>query len=95
MDPNQQAPQPAPEPIKATGANSYLKPYKGKGAIFFDNFLGGFAWSFGSLIGLALIAVFVGYLISQIDLIPIIGGFIAQIMQDATSRLQLPIQPIE
>ena len=93
MDPNQQtAQQINQQPIKATGANSYLKPYKGRGAIFLDNFLGGIAWSFGSFIGLAIIAVIAGYLISRIDLIPIIGNWIAAILQDATSKFQPHIQ---
>lgn len=91
-NPNSQTNEKAPEPQKATGANKYMMPYKTKGQIMFDNFLGGLFWSFGSFLGLTIIAIGVGYLITQIDLIPIIGSFIAAILQDATSRLQLPIK---
>ena len=96
MDENNPAPQPVKNEQntqKATGAYRYMQPYKTKRQIAVDNFLGGLFWSFGSFIGLALIALFVGYLISQIDLVPIVGTWIAQVMQDATSRLELPIQP--
>ena len=97
MDPNQQSNQQTTQqvnqqPTKAIGANSYLNPYKSRKAIFFDNFLGGIAWSFGSFLGLAALALIIGFLVSKIDLVPIIGAWIAQILQDATSRLQLPSQ---
>jgi len=79
------------QPAKATGANQYLQPYKSKKAIIFDNFLGGLSWSFGSFLGLAIITVIAGYVISQIDLIPLIGSWITAILEDATSRIQPPI----
>ena len=78
--------------LKATGANQYLQPYKSKKQIFIDNFLGGIAWSLGSLLGLTIITVIAAYLISRIDLIPIIGSWVAQILQDATSKIQPPIR---
>jgi hypothetical protein len=98
MDPNQIAAQPiqtmqevqsAPE--KATGANKYLQPYKSRRAIILDNFLGGLFWSLGTFLGLAVLTLVVGYFISKIDLIPIIGSWIAKILEDATSRIQPPI----
>ena len=92
MEPNNPESQTPQSDQKAAGAYKYLQPYKTKGQIIIDNFLGGLFWSFGSFIGLAAIAVLVGYLISRIDLIPIIGSWIASILQDATSRLQLPVQ---
>lgn len=87
MDPNQQAPD---EPQKASGVNKYLQPYKSRWKILLDNFLGGLAWGLGSFIGLAILAVISGLVISKIDLIPIIGTWIAQIMNDATSKYQVP-----
>jgi len=91
MDPSQQAQQIQQEPQKATGANKYLQPYKSRWKILIDNFLGGIAWSLGTFVGLGLLAVIVGYVISKIDLIPILGTWIAQIMNDATFKLQPPI----
>ena len=89
MDPNQ---SPEQKPLKATGANKYLQPYKSRWKILFDNFLGGFAWGLGSFIGLAILAVAAGYIFSKINLIPILGTWIAQILQDATSKVQMPVQ---
>lgn len=81
-----------PEP-KATGANKYLQPYKTKRQILFDNFLGGIAWSLGTLFGLTVIAVIIGFIISRVNLIPIIGDWMAQIIQDATGKIQPPTFP--
>ena len=89
MDPNQ---SPEQKPLKATGANKYLQPYKSRWKILFDNFLGGLAWGLGSFIGLAILAVAAGYIFSKINLIPILGTWIAQILQDATSKVQMPVQ---
>lgn len=98
MDPNQIAAQPIqtmqevqPAPEKATGANKYLQPYKSRPKIFIDNFLGGLAWSLGTFLGLAILAATIGFFVSKINLVPIIGSWIAQILQDATSRIQPPI----
>lgn len=93
MDPNQTT-QPVPEqtPTKATGANKYLQPYKSRGKIMLDNFLGGLAWSLGSLVGLVILTAASAYFISKIDLVPLIGSLVAQILQNATSQFQPPIR---
>lgn len=77
---------------KADGANKYLQPYKSKRQIMFDNFLGGLFWSLGTFVGLTILVGISGYFISKIDLIPIIGGWMSQIVQEATSNLQPPIR---
>lgn len=87
MDPNQSDQQ---TPTKATGANKYLQPNKSRRAIIFDNFLGGFFWSLGTFLGLGILTVAIGYFLSKVDLVPIIGSWMAQILQDATQRLQPP-----
>lgn len=58
--------------------------------ILWHNFLGGIAWGLGITIGAAIILAFGGFLISQINLIPIIGEYvkdIAEYVQNASSRL--------
>lgn len=90
MDPNQPV-QLAPQASqKATGANKYLNPYKSRKAIMFDNLLGGLFWSLGTFLGLGILTVVVGYFLSKVDLVPIIGSWMAQILQDATTKLQPP-----
>lgn len=57
-----------------------------------DNFLGGIAWGLGTVVGISLIAVTVGFLISKIDLIPIIGDWLANVLrytQASLSRSQV------
>lgn len=78
--------------IKADGANKYLQPYKNKKQIMFDNFLGGLFWSLGTFVGLTILVGAAGYFIAKIDFIPIIGGWMSQIVQEATSNLQPPIR---
>lgn len=85
MDPNQPIQQP-----KATGSNKYLQPYKSRRAIMFDNFLGGLFWSLGTFLGLGLLTVIVGYFLSKIDLVPIIGKWMAEILQNTTTQIQPP-----
>lgn len=77
---------------KATGANKYLLPYKTRRTIFVDNFLGGIAWSFGTFVGLAVLVIIAGFIISKINLVPIIGGWLGQILQEATSKVQFPVK---
>lgn len=74
-------------PQKTSGASKYLQPYKTKGQIIIDNFLGGISWSLGTLIGFTLIAVLAGFFISRINLIPIIGNWLADIMRHASQNL--------
>ncbi len=88
MDPNQPVEQTS---TKATGSNKYLNLYKSRRAIMFDNFLGGFFWSLGTFIGLGLLTVAAGYFLSKIDLVPIIGKWMAQILQNATTQIQPPV----
>ena len=90
--PNQPVQQASDAPQKATGANKYLNPHKSRKAIMFDNFLGGLFWSLGTFIGLGLLTVVTGYFLSRIDLVPIIGKWMAEILQNATSQIQPPVR---
>lgn len=94
MDQNQLVQQPEQSPQKASGSNKYLNPYKTRRAIMFDNFLGGLFWSLGTFLGLAVLTVIATYFVSKIDLVPIIGKWIAEILQNATTQIQpqIPIQ---
>lgn len=59
-------------------------------AILLHNFLGGIAWGLGVTVGAAIILALGGFLISNIDVVPFIGEFVANIaeyVQDSSSRL--------
>lgn len=64
--------------------------YKSRKRLILDNFMGGIAWSLGTFIGFGAVAVLIGYVFSQINLIPIIGSWISDIMKDTVSRIQPP-----
>lgn len=53
--------------------------YRSRKKILFDNFLGGLVWSLGMWVGTTVILGVSIYLFSQIDLVPIIGNFVADV----------------
>lgn len=57
--------------------------YRGRKKMMIDNFLGGVMWSLGTLVGGAIIILIIGILISKIDLVPIIGSWLREILQEA------------
>lgn len=62
------------------------KVYRSKKEIFIDNFIGGIAWAAGSMVGLAIMFAIVGYLLSRIDLVPILGDFLGNVMRDMVEK---------
>jgi hypothetical protein len=53
---------------------------KRRGQIFLDNFLGGIAWALGATVGLAVIVALLGFILQNINLVPFVGGFIADVI---------------
>jgi len=53
---------------------------KKRSQIFLDNFLGGIAWALGATVGLAVIVTLLGFILKNINLVPFVGGFIADII---------------
>lgn len=56
------------------------KVYRSKKEIILHNFLGGIAWGLGVTIGLSVVLAILGFIFSKVDFIPVIGGFITQIV---------------
>ena len=50
------------------------------------NFLGGIAWSLGILIGTGIIFGVITYFVRQIDFVPVLGKFLAGVIQAAQSN---------
>lgn len=73
---------------KVTGANKYELPYRSRHEIMVNNFIGGLTWSIGAFIGIALLSVIVGLIISKINLVPVIGNWLSDILKVATHNLQ-------
>ncbi len=53
---------------------------KRRGQILIDNFLGGIAWALGATVGLAVIVTLLGFILQHVNLVPFVGGFIADII---------------
>lgn len=53
-------------------------------------FLAGLIQALGATVGLALVLAILGYFISKIELIPIIGGWVSDIINQAMSGVNLP-----
>lgn len=54
--------------------------------IIVNNFLGGISWGLGTTIGLSIFLAAVGIIVSRIDLIPIIGDWVSQIINSTVSK---------
>jgi len=54
------------------------KPLK---KILLDNFLGGIAWGLGITLGAGIILALGGFILSKINLIPVIGSFVLNIVE--------------
>lgn len=57
----------------------YENIYRSKKEMILNNFLGGIAWGIVSTVGLAIVLALLGLLLRNIDVIPFVGNFVAQI----------------
>ncbi len=86
--PNQKTiPQTQPEPKKAHEEN-FQKIDRPLWKMMLFNFLGGISWGLGVLIGTTLlVAVAAFFLNKKIDLVPILGRFMAEVLKSAQNNL--------
>jgi hypothetical protein len=54
--------------------------YRSRKKMLFDNFLGGIVWSIGVWVGTTIVIALVVYLLSKVNYIPVIGDFVANII---------------
>lgn len=66
---------------KEESSQPFERIYQPRGKMMLDNFLGGICWSLGTLVGATIIVALIGFTLSKVDLIPIIGSWITQIIQ--------------
>lgn len=57
-----------------------------KKRIMFNNFLGGISWAIGTFVGLLIVVLIVGSIFSRINLIPIFGNFLSQVVNEAVKN---------
>lgn len=56
--------------------------------IFVNNFLGGIAWALGVTVGLALIITILTLILKNVNLIPVVGNFVADIIKFVIQKNQ-------
>ncbi|HUD09550.1 MAG TPA: DUF5665 domain-containing protein [Patescibacteria group bacterium] len=56
--------------------------------IFINNLLGGIAWALGVTIGLALIVAILTLILKNINLIPVVGNFVADVIKFVIQKNQ-------
>lgn len=47
--------------------------------IIIRNFMGGIAWGLGATIGLAIVLAILGFILKQVNFVPIVGNFVTQV----------------
>jgi putative Mn2+ efflux pump MntP len=53
---------------------------KTKRRLFLDNFVAGIGWGIGSVVGAVTLFLVVGFLITRVQAIPIVGGFVYNVL---------------
>lgn len=53
-----------------------------------NNFVGGIAWALGATVGIAIIILLLTFVSSKIHLVPLIGGFVAEITKFVLATLE-------
>ncbi len=67
----------------------YEKVHRSSKKMLLDNFLGGISWSLGVFVGGTIVIGAISLIFSKIDLIPVIGDFVAEITRYVQTHSQL------
>jgi len=59
----------------------YERIHQPRSKIFVNNFIGGIAWAIGATVGLALIVAILTLTLKNVNIIPVVGNFVAKIIQ--------------
>jgi hypothetical protein len=54
--------------------------------IVVNNFIGGIAWALGATIGLALIVTLLGLIAKSVNVVPVVGTFVSEIINFVLSH---------
>ena len=64
------------------GTEHHYDVHRSRKKMLLDNCIGGIAWGFGTVIGGTLVILLIGYILSKVELIPIIGDWIRAITEE-------------
>ncbi len=54
--------------------------------ILINNFLGGLSWALGATIGLAITVFVLGILSKNINLVPVVGNFVSDVIREVLQK---------
>ncbi|OGH02527.1 MAG: hypothetical protein A2798_02720 [Candidatus Levybacteria bacterium RIFCSPHIGHO2_01_FULL_37_17] len=60
--------------------------HKNKKEIFINNFIGGISWGLGATVGLAVVLTTLGIIIKNVNLVPFVGSFVADVIKFVLSK---------
>lgn len=66
--------------IKIVAADKIVEIKASIGRMMFANFLSGMAWGLGTVIGATFVLAFLIFVLSQLNTVPLIGNYIADIL---------------
>ena len=55
---------------------------------FLLGLVGGLGWGIGITIGTSLLLLLIGFIVSKIDFVPILGNFLAQVIESAQTNFK-------
>lgn len=62
------------------------KVNRNKKEIFINNFIGGIAWAIGATIGIALIFAALTFIVTRVNLVPIVGQFVTDVIKEVLQK---------
>lgn len=65
-----------------------INPKEKYGSIFFKGFIAGIGWATGATIGFALFLSLLGFLLSRLGGLPIVGNFFARLIEVTIQALE-------
>jgi len=74
------------EYIEVGSHKGHAKIHISTGKMVVNNFLGGLAWGFGTVLGATLIVALVIFILSKLGTVPIIGDFVSDILQSLQNQ---------
>jgi len=79
--------KPGSEYIDVTAGRGHTRIHISTGKVVLNNFLGGLAWGFGTVLGATLVVALVIFVLTKLNNVPVIGDFFSSILQ----TIQQPI----
>jgi len=55
---------------------------------FLLGLIGGLGWGIGITLGTSLLLILIGFIVSKIDFVPILGNFLAQVIESAQTNFR-------